>query len=82
MPILGGRFDGQRLRGRLLPSGADLQLLRADGNDPGTCYARSVLQVRTAPGPHVWVMRRVLVGTLDSLRPDRAAVRVTVYVLN
>jgi Protein of unknown function (DUF3237) len=29
--ILGGRFEGPRLRGRIIPGGADWQLLRADG---------------------------------------------------
>lgn len=27
-PILGGRFDGERLRGRILPGGADWQIVR------------------------------------------------------
>lgn len=31
VPILGGRFQGPRLSGRVLPGGADRQLLRADG---------------------------------------------------
>lgn len=53
-----------------------------DGDDPGTRYARSTVQAATVRGPHDWLMRRVLVGTLHSLRPARAAVRVTVYVLN
>jgi hypothetical protein len=29
--ITGGRFSGERLRGRVLPGGADWQLVRADG---------------------------------------------------
>jgi hypothetical protein len=52
-----------------------------DGDDPATRYARSVVWARTAAGPHAWVMRRLLVGTLESLRPAKAAVRVKVYVL-
>ena len=52
-----------------------------DGDDPRTRYARSVVQARTAAGPHAWITRRVLVGTLESLRPTQAAVRVTVYAL-
>ncbi|MET0790930.1 MAG: DUF3237 domain-containing protein [Polyangiaceae bacterium] len=31
VPILGGSFDGPRLRGRVLPGGGDWTLLRADG---------------------------------------------------
>jgi hypothetical protein len=30
-PIMGGRFEGPRLRGRILPGGGDWQLLRNDG---------------------------------------------------
>src|ERR1700747_3034365 len=29
--ILGGRFEGPRLQGRIVPGGAALQILRADG---------------------------------------------------
>lgn len=53
-----------------------------DGDDPRTRYARSVVRARTAAGPHAWVMRRLLVGTLESLRPAQAAVRVTVHVVD
>lgn len=109
VPILGGHFEGPRLRGRVLPGGSDRQWLRpdgvreldalyemladdgslitvrnrvlVDGDDPATRYARSVVQVRVARGPHDWLSRRVLVGTLESLRPERVAVRVSVYVL-
>lgn len=52
-----------------------------EGDDPATRYARSVVQVRVPQGPHDWLNRRVLIGTLESLRPARAAVRVGVYVL-
>jgi len=31
IPILGGAFDGPDLRGRVLPGGADWQIVRADG---------------------------------------------------
>jgi Protein of unknown function (DUF3237) len=31
VPILGGRFEGPRLRGKVLPGGADRQLIRHDG---------------------------------------------------
>ena len=109
VPILGGRFEGPRLRGRVLPGGADRQLLRPDGvkeldaqyemqADDGTVitvhnrvliddraqperYARSVVQLRAPAGPHEWLNRRVFVGTLQSLQPERAAVRITVYEL-
>lgn len=109
VPILGGRFEGPRLRGLVLPGGADRQLLRPDGikeldalyemqADDGTVitvhnrvliddtvqparYARSVVRLRAPAGPHEWLNRRVFVGTLQSLQPERAAVRITVYEL-
>ena len=31
VPILGGTFEGQRIRGKVLPGGADRQLIRRDG---------------------------------------------------
>jgi hypothetical protein len=31
IPILGGTFEGPRVRGRVLPGGADWQILHADG---------------------------------------------------
>ena len=30
IPIVGGRFEGPQLRGRVLPDGADWQIVRAD----------------------------------------------------
>jgi hypothetical protein len=32
IPISGGRFEGPRLKGRILPGGADWQILRPDGS--------------------------------------------------
>jgi len=109
VPILGGRFEGPRLRGRVLPGGADRQWLRPDGikeldalyemqTDDGTVitvhnrvviddtlqperYARSVLKLSAPAGPHEWLNRRVFVGTLQTLKPLRDAVRITVYEL-
>jgi len=31
IPIVGGSFEGPRLRGRIIPGGADWQIIRADG---------------------------------------------------
>jgi Protein of unknown function (DUF3237) len=32
IPIMGGRVEGERLKGRVLPGGADWQILRPDGS--------------------------------------------------
>jgi hypothetical protein len=48
---------------------------------PAPRYARSVVQITAPEGAYAWLSRRVLVGTLDSLKPARQAVRITVYAL-
>ncbi|MFO1194830.1 MAG: DUF3237 family protein [Rhodoferax sp.] len=108
--ILGGSFEGPGLRGRVLPGGADRQLLRPDGvkelcaiyemqTDDGTVlsidnrvivdesvpsqrYARSVVRIAAPAGRHEWLNRRLFVGTVDSLRPQRQAVAIRVYLLD
>lgn len=108
VPILGGQFAGPRLRGKVLPGGADRQLIRRDGVrrldafyemqaedgavitvrnqvviDPGqdgaSDYRFSWVELTAPEGPHGWLNRRVFVGTLNSLRPQREAVLVRVY---
>nr|WP_315169591.1 DUF3237 domain-containing protein [uncultured Limnohabitans sp.] len=111
IPILGGTFEGAdlTLRGRVLPGGADRQLLRPDGikeldalyemqTDDGTVltihnrvlidapaegerYAFSHVKVTAAQGPHDWLNRRVFVGTLHPLPPERKAVLIRVWML-
>ena len=44
-------------------------------------YARSVLTVTAPEGPWAWLNRRVLVGTLQPLRPQAPAVLVRVFTL-
>lgn len=44
-------------------------------------YARSCLQVTAPEGPHAWLNRRVLVGTLKPLRPQHEAVLISVHLL-
>ena len=108
--ILGGEFSGPRMKGRVLPGGADRQLLRPDGvkeldalyemqTDDGAVitvhnqvvvdlptpeqrYARSVVKFRAPAGPYEWLNRRVFVGTLESLKPAKNAVKITVFLLN
>ena len=50
-----------------------------DNGAPGGRYARSVVEIHAPDGPHAWVNRRAFVGTLDSLAPARAAVRIRVF---
>jgi len=108
--ILGGDFEGPLLRGRVLPGGADRQLVRPDGvkqlhalyemqTDDGTVltidnrvvideaakphrYARSVVTITAPAGPHDWLNRRVFVGTVDSLQPERKAVAIRIYLVD
>jgi Protein of unknown function (DUF3237) len=108
VPITGGSFEGPNIRGKVLPGGADRQLIRKDGvrqldalyelqaedgavitvrnrvliDDPGSGrprYAFSTLEITAPEGPHAWLNRGVYVGTLDSLRPQRAAVLIRVF---
>jgi hypothetical protein len=59
VPVLGGTFEGERIRGAILPGGADHQLIRPDGvteldvrlallTDDGASLYMTVLGVRTA----------------------------------
>lgn len=54
IPITGGRFRGERLAGRVLPGGADWQLVRADG--VAELEARYTLE--TADGALIYVRNR------------------------
>lgn len=112
VPIIGGTFKGDGLSGRVLPGGADRQLIRADGireldatyelqADDGTYimvrnraiidadqppenwgrYVRSVVKLTVPEGPHDWLNRRLLVGTLHSMRPERPLVLLRFYVV-
>lgn len=108
--IRGGEFKGPLLQGKILPGGADRQLLRPDGikeldalyemqtddgviitvhnqvtidiPSPDQRYARSVVKFRAPSGNYEWLNRRVFIGTLESLKPARMAVKIRVYQLN
>jgi hypothetical protein len=107
IPITGGTFVGPRLRGKVLPGGADRQLVRKDGvtllnalyemqtddgavitilnrviidpSDKPTPYLRSMVEATAPDGPHGWLNRRVFVGDLHGLPPERNAVVIRVY---
>ena len=70
IPVTGGRFHGERLSGRLLPGGADCQLIRPDGvaeldvrvtfeTEDGVIFLMKGLGLRHGPED---VMRRVAAG--------------------
>lgn len=44
-------------------------------------YAISRIQVLAPEGAHAWLNRRLFIGTLDSLRPDRQAVLVRAWLV-
>lgn len=71
VPILGGRFWGgpghEALRGRVLPGGADRQLLRADGIK----LLRAEYELETEDGAVITVDNRVLID--DAVQPVRYA---------
>lgn len=45
-------------------------------------YALSVIRLTAPQGPHDWMNRRVFVGTLQPLRPQREAVLIRGYLLH
>lgn len=51
----------------------------AKGDEKGTRYARSTIDITAPEGPYGWLNDHVYVGTLDSLRPARMAVVIRVY---
>jgi len=75
IPVTGGTFEGERLRGKMMPGGADCQLMRRDGVaeldvrtalecDDGTIIYMKGLGLRHGPQE---VMQRLAAGeTVDS----------------
>lgn len=51
IPITGGRFEGQRLRGEILPGGADWQIVTADG----TAMLEARYTLRTDDGALIYI---------------------------
>ena len=54
IPIVGGRFEGEKLSGDVLPGGADWQLVRPDG----TVLLEARYTLRTRDGALVYVRNR------------------------
>ena len=77
VPITGGQFAGPRLRGTVLPGGADRQLVRRDG----ARMLNALYELQTDDGAVITVNNRVLVkdlagggryafSTIDITAPD------------
>jgi hypothetical protein len=67
VPILGGHFEGPRLRGTVLPGGADRQLLRPDGIKE----LDALYEMLTDDGAVITVRNRVLID--EAATPERYA---------
>lgn len=65
--ILGGHFEGPRLRGRVLPGGADRQWLRPDG----VKELHALYEMQTDDGAVLTIDNRVVVD--ESVQPERYA---------
>ena len=83
--IAGGRFEGERLRGKILSGGSDWQSLRADGattlnvrlvmqTDEGELIAMTYLGVRHGPKE---VLDRIARG--EQVNPSEYYMRATPY---
>jgi hypothetical protein len=83
--ITGGRFEGERLRGRILSGGSDWQSLRADGattlnvrlvleTDDGALIGMTYLGVRHGPRE---VLDRIARG--ENVNPSEYYMRATPY---
>lgn len=49
--------------------------------DGASRYARSTTELTAPDGPHAWLNKRKFVGTVTSLRPERAAVLIRIYTV-
>lgn len=66
VPILGGRFEGPRLRGTVLPGGADRQLIRRDGIRRLDAF----YELQTEDGAVITVLNRVVIDPGEGGAPD------------
>ena len=53
-----------------------------DETEPGKRYAMSHLRVTAPQGPHDWLNRRIVLGTLQPLRPAMEAVLIRSYLVD
>jgi hypothetical protein len=69
VPINGGRFAGPRIRGRVLPGGADRQLLRRDG----VKRLEALYELEAEDGAVITVLNRVVIAPREGLPDYRAS---------
>ena len=67
IPILGGQFAGPRMRGKVLPGGADRQLWRPDG----VKELDALYELQVDDGAVITIRNRVLID--ESVLPERYA---------
>jgi len=65
IPITGGTFVGPRLRGRVLPGGADRQLVRKDG----VTLLNALYEMQTDDGAVITILNRVTIDPSDKSAP-------------
>ena len=75
VPILGGSFEGERLRGQVLPGGADRQWLRPDG----VKELDALYEMKTDDGCVITVRNRVLIDDLKFSGEAEATVRAAYW---
>lgn len=60
IPITGGTFEGPRLKGRILPGGADYQLAKADGS---RTELEAIYSIQDDDGTYIHVRNRGIIAT-------------------
>jgi hypothetical protein len=74
IPITGGTFVGPRLRGKVLPGGADRQLVRKDG----VTQLNALYEMQTDDGAVITILNRVTIDpSAGATRYTRSMVEVT-----
>lgn len=63
IPITGGTFEGPRLRGTVLPGGADYQLVAPDGK---RTELEAIYCIRTDDGSTIHVRNRGIIASVDN----------------
>ncbi|MFC7476852.1 DUF3237 domain-containing protein [Dankookia sp. GCM10030260] len=69
VPITGGHFAGPRIRGRVLPGGADRQLLRRDG----VKRLEALYEIEAEDGAVITVLNRVVIAPREGAPDYRAS---------